>query len=240
MGWAGQYQGSPVAPEGNRIKRDWLMVADAVPILTGLARYWDKAATEGAGDYSVGVLMARGMDGIFYILDVVRGQWSAGTRELIIQQTAHSDRQRFGSVHVWCEQEPGSSGLESAQATVRGLAGFAGHKEKVTGSKEVRAEPFACQAEAGNVRLLRAPWNAAFIDELCSFPNGSYDDQVDASSGAFNKLAAKPPPGKPIGLVGPAWHGSGAPIFGSSGGVSVGPGYGTKPTDPPTRRTLPW
>jgi hypothetical protein len=32
-------------------------------------------------------------------------------------------------------------------------------------------------------------WNDAYLDELCMFPNGRYDDQVDASSGAFTRLA---------------------------------------------------
>jgi predicted phage terminase large subunit-like protein len=52
----------------------------------------------------------------------------------------------------------------------------------------VRAEPFSAQAEAGNVKVLRAAWNAAYFDELCAFPNGTNDDQVDGSSGAFNRI----------------------------------------------------
>jgi hypothetical protein len=62
----------------------------------------------------------------------------------------------------------------------------------VTGSKEVRADPFAAQAEARNVRLVRGPWNGAYLDELTIFPNGANDDVVDASSGAFAKLGSAP------------------------------------------------
>jgi predicted phage terminase large subunit-like protein len=62
------------------------------------------------------------------------------------------------------------------------------HVDRVTGQKDVRAMPFAAQCEAGNVRLVLGQWNREYIDELCAFPNGSHDDQVDASSGAFNKL----------------------------------------------------
>jgi Terminase RNaseH-like domain len=83
----------------------------------------------------------------------------------------------------------GEALLGSAEAKVRLLAGFNVRTERVTGDKEVRAEPYAAQAEAGNVRLLRSRWNAAYLDELTAFPNGTYQDQVDASSGAFNKLA---------------------------------------------------
>jgi len=108
----------------------------------------------------------------------------------VIKQTAQLDAQKPGSpVVVWVEQEPGSGGKESAENTIQLLAGYPVHKEKVTGSKEVRADPFAAQCEAGNVRLVKGSWNAAYLDELTSFPNGKYKDQVDASSGAFNKLA---------------------------------------------------
>jgi predicted phage terminase large subunit-like protein len=52
--------------------------------------------------------------------------------------------------------------------------------------------PFAAQWNAGNVKLLRGPWNAAYLDEMTSFPFGTNDDQVDASSGAFSKLVNTP------------------------------------------------
>src|SRR6266511_702141 len=41
----------------------------------------------------------------------------------------------------------------------------------------------------GNVALKAAAWNRDFMDELESFPSGKFKDQVDAASGAFNKLA---------------------------------------------------
>ena len=37
------------------------------------------------------------------------------------------------------------------------------------------------------MKLVKGPWNAAYLDELTAFPRGKYSDQVDASSGAFNK-----------------------------------------------------
>ena len=92
-------------------------------------------------------------------------------------------------VAVWVEQEPGSGGKESAEASIRNLAGYIVHSDRVTGDKVSRAQPFAAQCEAGNVRLLRGAWNQAYLEELCAFPLGSYADQVDASAGAFNKLS---------------------------------------------------
>ena len=31
-------------------------------------------------------------------------------------------------------------------------------------------------------------WNHAFVEELCAFPNGAHDDQVDAVSAAFRAV----------------------------------------------------
>ena len=44
------------------------------------------------------------------------------------------------------------------------------------------------QAEAGNAKLVRGAWNAAFIDEAAHFPNSDYADQIDAASRAFHRL----------------------------------------------------
>lgn len=186
--WNALYQQRPAATEGDMLKRQWFTIADVAPVQAQRVRYWDKAGSL-AGDYTAGVLMARSGDGLFYIEDVVRGQWSALERERVIKQTAQMDKQRYGHVTIWQEQEPGSGGKESAENTVRNLAGFTIKTERVTGDKVTRAYPFAAQCEAGNVKLISGAWNGAYLDELTEFPNGKHDDQVDGSSGAFNKLA---------------------------------------------------
>ena len=128
-------------------------------------------------------------DGTFLIADVVRGRWEAPERERRIKQTAQIDGTL---VSQWIEQEGGSGGKESAQATVKNLAGFAIWKDHPTGSKEVRAEPFSAQVEGGNVYVLcnehTKKWVNIYLDELDLFPMGEFSDQVDGSSGAFNKL----------------------------------------------------
>jgi len=187
LGWAAEYQGTPRRPDGNRFKRPWFPVVAAAPAVAQRIRYWDKAGTEDGGAFTVGVLVALGPDGVFYIEDVVRGQWSAYNREQVILQTAELDRRR-GPVVTWLEQEPGSGGKDSAHDTVRNLAGFPVFLDRVSGDKETRAEPFAAQAEAGNVRLVAGPWNAGYIERVTGFPNEKYKDEVDASAGAVNKL----------------------------------------------------
>lgn len=181
-----QYQQKPT-PRGGAFFTEWekLAVVKAVPQMQSVIRYWDKAGTEGAGAYTAGVLMGLGVDGLYYILDVVRGQWRSARREEVISQQAGIDTSK---VTIWIEQEPGSGGKESAESTIKRLAGYSVYAERPSGDKALRAEPLSVQVAAGNVRMLLGDWNKDFIDEIRKFP-GKYKDQVDAASGAFNKLA---------------------------------------------------
>lgn len=187
--FAQEYDAQFTADGSGLFQRAWLPIVERLPCgkLRGV-RYWDKAATEGDGDYSAGVLMVE-CEGVYYVAHVARGQWSCWHRDQVIEQCAESDVASIGKVQLWSEQEPGSGGKESAQQMLRRLSRFDVHAERVTGDKETRARPFAAQCEAGNVRLVRGAWNQEFIDELCAFPQGrTHDDQVDAASGAYSKL----------------------------------------------------
>jgi predicted phage terminase large subunit-like protein len=57
--------------------------------------------------------------------------------------------------------------------------------DRVTGSKEVRAEPFAAQVQAGNVWLVAGDWVQEFFDEAEVFPQGERKDRIDAAAGAL-------------------------------------------------------
>lgn len=186
------FQQRPKPHEGNMFKRDWFELVTRVPSACRRVRYWDKAGTEGGGAFSCGVLIAFDpLARVYYIEDLVRGQWSAGRREAIIKQTAEFDAVAYGktAVSVWVEQEPGSGGLESAQATIANLAGFIIKADRPTGDKVLRARPLAAQAEAGNVKIKNAPWAREYLDRMAAFPFGTYKDDADATSGGFNKLA---------------------------------------------------
>jgi hypothetical protein len=166
--------------------RSWFKIVPSSPRLARRVRAWDKASTPGAGDWTAGVLMSLDDDGVYYVEHVIRGQWSPAERNRVIQQTAMMDGT---DIEIWLEQEAASSGKESAQISIRELAGFVVHAEPVSGDKVTRARQFSAQVEGGNVRLLEAEWNMDYLDELHGFPKAAHDDQVDASSMAFNKLA---------------------------------------------------
>lgn len=196
---AAQLQQRPTPREGGLFPVGEMKYAERFnrAAVVATVRYWDKAGTEGGGKFTSGVRMHRLRDKTVVVDHVVRGQWAAGTREKIIKQWAILDNKEFGSpddpakVKTYVEQEPGSGGKESAENTVRNLAGFKVYADRPTGDKEARAEPFAAQVENGNVLVVAGAnesWPAKYTEELQMFPNSDFTDQVDSSSGAFNKL----------------------------------------------------
>lgn len=190
-GFAGQIGQNPTPPGGGMFKVDNFQIIDTLPTNTHIVkvlRYWDKAGTANDGAFTVGVKIARLTNNKTIIIDVVRGQWASEQREKIIRKTAEADGR---SVEVYIEQEPGSGGKESAENTIRNLAGFICKADLPHGDKVYRADPFSVQVNNGNVMLLRGLWNKSYIEEHKFFPFGKFKDQVDGSSAGFNLLSGK-------------------------------------------------
>lgn len=189
--FAALYQQRPTPRSGGLFQKEWFAkFLDKMPAGDGIrfVRYWDKASKlDKDADFTAGVLMAVRED-VFYVVDVIEKKVTPkGRRDL---QRACAETDPRGTV-IWIEHEGGSSGSDAAEEEAKALAGYAVHWEHPTGPKWARAESFASQCEAGNVWLVKAPWNRKFIEQLTSFPNGKHDDMVDAASGACRKLAAK-------------------------------------------------
>ncbi|WP_186122359.1 phage terminase large subunit [Burkholderia gladioli] len=189
---AAQLQQSPAPPGGGLFKVEKLGVVDALPVGVRWARGWDFAATVPEPgkrpDWTVGALLGRAEDGRFVIADMNRFQGSSLDVEYSLLATAQADGQ---PVQISGPQDPGQAGKAQALRLTQLLAGFDVEFTPESGPKVVRAKPFAAQMEAGNVVMLRAPWNKDLKDELSTFPFGLHDDQVDALSRAFNKLLAE-------------------------------------------------
>lgn len=194
-GYASQIGQNPIPIGGGMFKVEHFQIVDNLPAQHDILqkiRYWDKAGTvKDDSPYTVGVKMYKIKvfeNTKYLVVDVKRGRWEASERETIIKETAQVDGR---DVVIYVEQEPGSGGKESAQSTIRNLAGFVVHADRPTGDKVYRADPYSVQVNYGNVLLLRGEWNHDFIEEHKYFPLGTYKDQVDAAAGAFNKLVAK-------------------------------------------------
>lgn len=185
--WLAQFQQRPVPPGGGTFpERQWrFMRPDEVPEGLHWVRGWDLAASEGAGDWTVGARMARLPDGRFVIDGVVRGQWEGHRWRQ--EMTSAAVRDPDGTV-IELPQDPGQAGKDQAQQLIAMLAGHQVAAKPVTGSKEVRAAGYAAQQQAGNMVLVEGGWNGAWVAEHSAFPRGSHDDQVDTAATAFNAL----------------------------------------------------
>ena len=76
-----------------------------------------------------------------------------------------------------------------AASYVKMLTGFSVKVVPVTGSKQLRATPFAAQWQNGNVVVLAGEWNDVYFTQLESFPDSKHDDMVDASADSFNEVS---------------------------------------------------
>jgi len=164
-------------------RREWFEVVDSYPAEARQVRRWDLAATAGGGDATAGVRLAE-YEGVYYIVDVRHLRGRPGQVEALVRQTAQLDGAR---VKVRMEQEPGSSGVNTVDHYRRNvLPGYDFKGVPSTGDKSMRAGPVSAAAEAGNVKIVRGAWDIqGFLDEIVSFPDGDYDDRIDALSGAF-------------------------------------------------------
>lgn len=185
---AGQFQQRPAPSAGGIFKPDMIGVEDAIPVgAVQWCRGWDLGATT-TGDFTAGAKIGRLPDGRYIVADVKRDRLESHKRDALMKNTADGDGR--GTVKQSIPQDPGQAGKGQVASFAQLLAGHSLHFSPETGDKVTRATPFASQVNAGNVVMLRAPWNRDFTDELRLFPNGSYDDQVDAVARGFNQLLA--------------------------------------------------
>jgi predicted phage terminase large subunit-like protein len=183
-----------VKGNGMYFKRTDSRIIDQMPPMEEvrkIVRRWDLAATEVTEsspdpDWTAGVKMALLKNGRYVVMDVRHDRLrSHGVRKLV-KHTASLDGFK---VRIGLSQDPGQAGKEQVENYASELSGFLIDIVRETGDKEVRADPFAAQWQAGNVDILRGPWNDAYFQELEAFGTGTaHDDMVDASSGAFLML----------------------------------------------------
>ncbi len=186
-----------IRPSGGLVfQMGWFPVVDAIPSgWKQVIRYWDRGATAPSAenpdpDWTRGIKVYQYHDGTFIVADLRSMRDTPGKIEGFIKNVASFDGV---GVRIMAQQDPGSAGVSEAEHFVRMLGGFDVKVETAMRDKFTRAKPVSAQAEAGNIRILRAGWNNEFFNELENFTDdpGEYahDDIVDALSGAFNVLA---------------------------------------------------
>lgn len=190
----GDWLAKPAA--GLFFKRQWCMFVEKADIPKGaiFVRFWDRAGTEKTDDndpdWTVGVLMAR-YGSTYWVVDRIKGQWSPGKVDAIIEETGRADAANYGGeTETIVAQDPGQAGKAQAQQTVRALSGLRVGYARETGSKLARFGPFSSQAEHGNVRICRGAWNDDYCSCLEEFDGQEkqHDDDADSTSGGFSRL----------------------------------------------------
>jgi predicted phage terminase large subunit-like protein len=184
--WGALYQQRPSPLDGDLFTPGAIEVIDTLPAgrITWV-RGWDLASVQGGGDWTAGVKLGRHESGLFIIADVARAQLGPDKRDALIKNTATQDGK--GCIQD-IPQDPGQAGKTQIVAFGKLLVGYIMKFSSESGDKITRAEPAATQVNIGNVKVLRGNWNTAFFSELRTFPNGTWDDQVDGFSRAFARL----------------------------------------------------
>lgn len=189
--FAGQYRQRPSPPEGGIFKPGKIEVVAAVPAgVVQWVRGWDLGSTTN-GDWTAGGKLGRLRDGRLVIADMKREQFGPDDRDKLMRSAAVADG---AHVQISSPQDPGQAGRTQVTALARLLEGYPLHFSPETGDKVTRAEPFASQVNVGNVLMVRGAWNEALVDEMTHFPNGRWDDQIDALSRAFARMIGVPDP----------------------------------------------
>jgi predicted phage terminase large subunit-like protein len=212
-GAAGQLQQRPSPAEGGCIQRHWWRywqpIGPALPPVAvrhpdGTTRQilpvtlpepfdemfqsWDCAFKElKSSDYVVGQVWGRrGADK--YLVDQVRKQMDCPrTIQAIRALSATWPRAHRKLIE---DKANGSAVIQMLRHEIGGLIAV-----EPAGGKIVRANAASPQIESGNVYLphpMRASWVEDFIEECAAFPQGRYDDQVDAMSQALLRRRPEP------------------------------------------------
>jgi predicted phage terminase large subunit-like protein len=174
--------------------------------ITRRVRRWDFAGTEAAKasspakmsaqlirgpDWTVGLKLVMMRNKDIVIVDMIRCQKKPSDVEDLVIATAKADGRK---VTVIVPQDPGQAGKAQVEHYVKLLMGYTVHHDRETGSKLVRATPYAAYAQHGHIYLLRAAWNDVFLAEHEAFPtDGVPDDIVDTGSGGYLALTEKGP-----------------------------------------------
>ena len=180
--FASQYQQAPVPAGGAMIKRAWFRYYDKLPPRkwNTIILSWDTAAKNGAqNDWSVCTAWML-VEGVFYLLDVIRGRYEYPQLRRIALELA----KRYDPHKIMIEDA--STGIALAQE-LREAGFWSVDPIPIERDKVGRLYIQQAKFEAGLVLFPRgAPFLPELEAELLAFPRGKTDDQVDSVSQALS------------------------------------------------------
>jgi predicted phage terminase large subunit-like protein len=188
--FAGQYQQRPAPAGGLLFHREWFKFYDELPPVESWLQSWDMTFKGGpSSDYVVGLQAARqGAD--LYLINRVKGQWDFTET---CRQVLHLHQRYSRTTAILIEEAANGSAIINVLG--RQVPGIIAVTPE--GGKFARAQAAQPMLEAGNVwlpnprphgRLVpEREWVEDFLHQLCVFPTGAHDDDVDA----FSQLTAR-------------------------------------------------
>ena len=188
--FASLYQQQPYIEGGNLLKQEWWrfypedLKPESFPVIViGVDTAFKK--TESA-DYSVAVVAGLDRTGDIYIIDIVRDKWDFPELKQRLIRLNNQWRGR-GLRAMYIEDK--ASGQSIIQELKR-ESGLAVIPYKVVHDKVSRVNAILPLIEGGRIFVPEASkWLDKFMDETAAFPNGMYDDQVDAMTIAIDVLS---------------------------------------------------
>lgn len=162
------------------------------PPLSIIRRSWDLAATEGAGDWTVGEKWGRDEAGNYYLLDVYRDRKKAS--DVLAEVSARAALDGV-AVPIWIERERNGAGHTTFEFYKMALRNYQVHPALPEGKKEERWRPYSILWQQGKIYVPYdedAPWVRDFISEhkpvMADGRRGRHDDQIDAAAHAINSM----------------------------------------------------
>jgi predicted phage terminase large subunit-like protein len=179
--FAALYQQRPVPAEGGLFKRAWFRnIIPQAPEGLRWCRGYDLAVNNtSSSDYTASYRTAYDREGNLYIDGGFRRRMEyPEQRKYILGRI----RDELDTLQHCIELSANGNAVIQDLRRETFKLGRALRGLRAEGSKISRALPWIALAEAGKVFLIRGAWNTEFIDEACSFPAGTHDDQIDAVS----------------------------------------------------------
>jgi len=178
FGYAGQFDQKPAPDEGGIFKREYFPIVDWSPEYSNLVWNFvaDTAYTKNEDNDPSGYIAYAEYQNDFIIRAAETEYLEFPELCKALPIFAHSNGYSRRSM---VEIEPKASGKSLVQTLKKETK--LNCKEGVPPSKDktARAKDASPTCESQRVKLIRGPWNKAFLDQVTTFPNASHDEYVD-------------------------------------------------------------
>jgi predicted phage terminase large subunit-like protein len=170
----------PVSESGNMLKGDWLKYCEISPFrqpgdVIVLSLDTAVKATE-ASKFTVCLTFLVRNKNEYYLIDVFRQKLEFPELNKFV--SVHAKKYNADAILIE-DQMSGSSLIQTVKRA--GLQGVVGVRPDA--DKRTRMYSQTPKLEAGSLILPKsAPWLSDFLEEYLAFPDGKYDDQIDALS----------------------------------------------------------